>query len=131
MMELPTVEISICQYDGNGNTTAKHTVTALIDSGTSQSIIARKALNHSALKEIELTTPRTVVNALNMESQPVIFRKLKGNIRFLSSKKEVADCTFLILESEMNYDVILGMDVLTDQTLEFSPHGVIINKLFH
>lgn len=129
MIDLPTVEISICQYDGNGNTTAKHNVTALIDSGTSQSIIARKALSHSALKETELTTPRTVVNALNMESQPVIFRKLMGNIRFLSSKKEVPECSFFILESEMNYDVILGMDVLTDQTLEFSPHGVIINKL--
>ena len=130
MSVLPTTQITLRQYHNNGEISAQlKNVKCLIDSGTSHSIVSRKALLHSPLTEITLPEPRFITNAVNQSTkEPVIFKEIRVNVLF-QTKKESGDKRLLICEAPLEYPAIIGMDILRERQLHFSSSGVVVNKI--
>ena len=129
MSQLYTTQIHIKQYGSNHINTAKN-LTFLVDTGTTHSLIAEKALVHSTLKKTTLESPLSVNNALNQSTKkPVIFEKIHGNVYLVKERREIPDKQFLVVRAPMEYEGIIGMDILEGRSLHFKNKSVMVNKL--
>ena len=129
MSQLYTMKIHIKQYGSNSIKTAKN-LTFLIDTGTTHSLISEKALSHANLRKEVLENPLAVNNALNQSTKsPVIFEKIHGNVYFVKERKEIPDKQFFVVQAPMEYDGIIGMDILEGRTIHFKNKSVMVNKL--
>ena len=129
MTELPTIQLDLRQHFNNTHFRTIKKLTFLLDSGTNRSLIVSTALKGSEIKTSTLEKPLRVSNAFNNESQPIIFEDLKANIFFPANQKELPNQRLLVVQAPLQYDGIIGMDILSNRTIKFGIKPIIVNKL--
>ena len=129
MTELPTITVEIRQHFNSNHFRSHKNLSFLLDSGTNRSIITESALANSKLKTKALKRPLCITSAFQNTTKPVIFKELLANLYFPGSDKEIPNQRLLVVNSSLDYDGILGMDVIGDRTIEFGCTPVIVNKL--
>ena len=127
-MSLPTVQVDIRQHSNNTHFRSINNLTFLLDSGTNKSIIAADALENANIQTAKLAKPLCIANALKSISKPVIFEYMLTNLFFPENNKELPNQKLLIVKSPLEFDGILGMDILADRTIEFGATPVFINS---
>ena len=127
--DLPTITVDLRQHFNNTYFRTLRNLSFLLDSGTNRSIISESSLANSNLKTKKLEKPLCVSNTFQSMSKPVIFKEVLVNLYFPQSGKELPNHRLLVVESPMDYNGILGMDVINNRTIEFGCTPVIVNKI--
>ena len=131
MTELPTIMLDLRQHSNRIYFNSVRNLKFLLDSGTNRSLVTAKAVKNSNLVQAELATPRFISSAFQNSTKPIIFKEISTNIYFPDSNKEIPDRKLLVVNADLQYDGILGMDCLTDRTISFDEDSqpTIVNKL--
>ena len=120
MIELPTVKICLEQFRDRSRIRQRIGTRALVDTGTSHSLVSNSLLSNRNFTSTPLVQPLKISNALNQTSSNIIFRKISINIHFPEQRKTLCDRDLLIVSYDMKYPVIIGMDILQNKTLRLT-----------
>ena len=131
MTDLPTIKLDLRQHSNRIYFNSVRNLTFLLDSGTNRSLVTADAVKNSNLVQAELATPRFISSAFQSSTKPIIFHEISTNIYFPDSDKEIANKKLLVVNADLQYDGILGMDCLTDRTISFDEESqpTIVNKV--
>ena len=131
MTDLPTIMLDLRQHSNSVYFNSVRGLKFLLDSGTNRSLVTAAAVQNTNLVQAELATPRFISSAFQNSTKPIIFNEISTNIYFPDSDKEIPDRKLLVVNADLQYDGILGMDCLTDRTISFDEDSqpTIVNKI--
>jgi hypothetical protein len=112
-----TDDITLRQYDQYGRIRILELPSCLVDTGASHSYIYTDRVP-AGMTTTALNDPIQVRNAFSKRIS-TIDHKLKVNLVLDESDIEISNVEFFVVEKKMNYNAIIGMDVLSNFKIDF------------
>ena len=122
-MGLPMTDITLRTYSTEG-VAIDINIRALIDSGSEISIISHNKIKFMDNIKIDNTNEIKLTNAVQNEIT-TIHRKFKCNVFFPQNRRELIDKTFYIMEQNMEFEGIIGIDIMHGLPLKFLKSGAV------
>ena len=122
-MGLPMTDITLRTYNTDG-VAIDINIRALIDSGSEISIISHNKIKFRDNIIIDNTSEIKLTNAVQNEIT-TIHRKFKCNVFFPQNRRELIDKTFYIMEQNMEFEGIIGIDIMHGLPLKFLKSGAV------
>jgi transposase InsO family protein len=122
-MGLPITDIILRTYSAEG-VAIDIKIRALIDSGSEISIISNNKIKLMDNIIIDSTSEIKLTNAVQNEIT-TINRKFKCNVFFPQNRRELINKTFYIMEQNMEFEGIIGIDIMHGLPLKFLKSGAV------
>ena len=131
MTELPTTDCELIQFDQSANPIFLKLYNVLLDSGTSDVLIARSSLSETNFVTHKLPSELSLSNALSQDSGICINRAFYCNISFPKFSIQLVNIKVFIVEGQLAYACILGMTAMSKLKCDFRVQDSVIlsNKL--
>ena len=122
-MGLPMTDIILRTYSTEG-VAIDINIRALIDSGSEISIISNNKIKFRNNIVIDNTSEIKLTNAVQKEIT-TINRNFKCNVFFPQNRRELVNKTFYIMEQNMEFEGIIGIDIMHGLPLKFLKTGAV------
>ena len=120
MIELPTANIILKQYNHHANLTQICMNNCLVDSGTSDCLVSAAYLYNVPFVYDELGEKLFISNALQQKSEKVIHKMFHCNLKLPEYDLELVNVSFYVVEgSPLSFPAILGMSVINRLVIDF------------
>ena len=119
MIELPTTNIILKQYNRDAEFSQVLLNSCLIDSGTSDCLVSSSCLFSSNFLYDHLGQKLSISNALNQKSDNVIQKMVHVNLKLPDFNLELVNVGFFVVEGTMSYPAIIGMNVISRLVIDF------------
>jgi len=125
---IPLITVTLKQYDADGHILSLKIPFALVDSGATESYVNKNIIPESMRTE-KLSSPENISNAFEDEISH-IKETMQANLVINNCDIEIPKVQFNIVERNMKYNVIIGMDILNHFKIDFRNESIkFINNL--
>ena len=129
MSNLPTKNVILREFDSNFRYKDLFLPKALLDTGSNASLISIKSLQKTSFHIFKINSNIQLTNVMNQTSNNFIQGSIRANVIFEDDPRiEIPDVVLFIVESLKNFDCLLGMNVLSQCTLQLEQIPRIFDK---
>ena len=102
---------------------------ALIDTGSQKTLIRKSILDSHRIPLKVLSNYMHITNAMNMKSGNVVKNYITANVNLGRSKIKLQNREILVINGDLNYPMIIGIDILQSVGIDFRKPEIFSNNI--